>query len=196
MPPHARLQHVARARPLGDLTIDVKRHETAVIEDRLRAFERPDGWLLHDAAGAERLRLLEFSRQRVPARHVADAPDPLARRAESGLDEERERTSRRQRFRRMNDLGRRLRDVERAEQRRCRLALNLFECGEIRQRGAERRWQATAGGGEQLRLFVNGQEDVDRAACNHVEHGGEIALGVASAGGRRVDTGDEARESR
>lgn len=97
----------------------------------------------------------------------------------------------------MNDLGRRLRDIERAEQhRQRRLALNLFECGEIRQRDAERRWQATAGGGEQIGLFVNGQEDVDRAACDHVEHGGEIALGVASAGGRRMDAGDEARESR
>ena len=120
----------------------MKRHETAVIEDRLRAFERPDGWLLHDDAGPERLRRLELSRQCVPARRVADPPDPLARRAEGGLDEEREGTGRRQRT---NDLGRRLRDIERAEQRHqgC-LALNLFEGGEIRERNSERRRQATA----------------------------------------------------
>ena len=84
-PAHARFQHVAPAWPLGDLTIDVKRHETAVIEDRLRAFERPDGWLLHDDAGVERIRIPQFSRQRVPARRVADAPDPLARGAEAVL---------------------------------------------------------------------------------------------------------------
>src|SRR6185295_1222852 len=83
----AELDDVAAAGAFRDLAVDMAGDEPAVIEDRLRAFERAVYRGLHQKAFGKRVLLIQPCQQRIARRLVADAPHTGACGTEGGLDE-------------------------------------------------------------------------------------------------------------
>ncbi len=131
----ADLEHVAAARSLHDLPVDVTGDQSSTIEHGLRALERSGHRGLHQNSVGESALLQKLRQHRVALLPVAHPPDPGARGAERGLDEERIGPRRDEFIGRTNEFGRRLRHVESRQQfGEASLALHLLEGLEIGQR--------------------------------------------------------------
>jgi hypothetical protein len=188
-------EDIAAARSFDDLPVDVVGNEPAMVEYRLRSFERSGHLGLNDKPVGDIAPLFQHAHKVMPVARIADAPDAAARGSERGLDEERIGAAG-DGIGRRDDLGRGLRHIEPGEQpAESRLALHLLECIELRQRHAKRGREPLACRGKQIGLLMHWDQRVDHAPFHDLDHRGQIAVRVDARSRRMTDMTDKAREA-